>query len=128
MPEDQTQAPPGVDFKAQTIKFDYIKGNYFRVVHVDGAFGGNSPRGDIRMSVWNERWPIPKQTTYKLQEGGKLGDEIREERITREAVVREVEVELVMDIEVAKTIQEWLKDKINKAEAEIKASEEGEQE
>jgi len=126
MPKDRTQTPPGVDFEAQTIKFDYIKGNYFRVVHVDGAFGGNSPKGDIRMSVWNERWPIPKQTTYKLQECGKVGDEIREDRISRGAVVREVEVELVMDVEVAKNIRNWLNDKIDGASADIKASEEGE--
>jgi hypothetical protein len=131
MSKEQTSVPPsvppGVDPEAHTIKFDYIKGTHFRVVHVDGAFGGVSPRGDIGMSVFNERWPIPTQTTYNLEEGGKVGNEITEERISREAVIREVEVELLMDLDVAKTMHSWLGAKIGELEGliKIKASEEG---
>ena len=28
-----------------TVSFDYIKSNYFRVIHVDGIFGGGVPAG-----------------------------------------------------------------------------------
>ncbi|NQU08599.1 MAG: hypothetical protein HQ583_08560 [Candidatus Abyssubacteria bacterium] len=113
MSDKPKQAPPGVDFDAQEIRFDYIKGNFFRVIHVDGVFGGNSPQGNIRMCVWNERWPIPQQMVYELKEGGVLGKE--KNRITRGAVVREVEADLVMDVETAKRIKAWLEDKIEKA-------------
>jgi len=116
MSQEQPPSPPGVDLEAKTIRFDYIKGNYFRAIHVDGAFGGSSPRGDIRMSVWNERWPIPQQMVYRLGDEGGVTDELREKRIGRDAVIREVEVELVMDLEVAKNIRKWLDDKIKKAE------------
>lgn len=126
MSPDQTS--PGVDFEAKTIKFDYIKGNYFRVVHVDGAVGGISPRGDINMGIWNERWPIPKQTTFELAEGGKVQKEIVEERISRDALIREVEVELVMSVEVAKTLCKWLNEKIEAATKIIDASGGGEKE
>jgi hypothetical protein len=105
--------PPGIDEKEKRIRFDYIKSQFFRVIHVDGIFGGTSPIGKaIRMSVWNERWPIPKQTVHEMDELGNLLKEVVEERIQRDAIVREVEVDLVMDVDCAKQMREWLSRKI----------------
>ncbi len=112
MPDETKEHPPGVDTEKGRIKFDYIKSNYFRAIHVDGVFGGTSPSGLIRMSVWNERWPIPKQTISELKEDGSVGREIREERISRDAIVREIETDLVMDVETAVKIRNWLDDKV----------------
>jgi hypothetical protein len=113
MSQDEERVAPGFDPEAKRIKFDYIKSNYFRVVHVDGIFGGNSPgHALITMAVWNERWPIPKQSVYGLQKDGSLGEEIVEDRVTRNAVVREVETELIMTIETAKVMRDWLDERI----------------
>jgi hypothetical protein len=73
------------------------------------------------MAVFNERWPIPKQITHEFKEG-KSGDEI--ERASRDAVVREVEVQLVMNVETAKIICKWLQDKINNIEKPTDGKEE----
>jgi hypothetical protein len=114
MTEETKRVGPGFDLESKKVRYDYIKSNYFRVIHVDGIFGGNTPRpGIIQMAVWNERWPIPKQTSYEIipepkMEAGKIGKEIFEERVQRSAVGREVEVQLIMNIETAKTMQEWL--------------------
>jgi|Deesub1362A_J573_1020465.scaffolds.fasta_scaffold00324_38 hypothetical protein len=109
--------PPGVDREGKKVRFDYIKSNYFRVVHVDGVFGGNAPRrGYIHVAVWNERWPIPRQCLYSLEENGKLGKEIEQERVMRDAIVREVEVDLIMSIETAKSLRDWLSEKIDNYE------------
>ena len=94
--------------------FDYIKSNQFRVIHVDGAHGGITPRGhSIQMALFSERAPIPKRETYKLEEG-RLGERIAKEE--RDAIIREVEVEALIDLETAKIIVEWLKGKIKQAE------------
>jgi hypothetical protein len=119
-------APPGYDEEAKRIKFDFIKGNYFRVIHVDGVYGGFSPQGLFQMAVWNERWPIPRQTIHEISPNGQLGKEIPDERTTRNAVVREVEAQLVMDISQAKNMLEWLKEKIEAYEGEKKPPEKGE--
>jgi len=96
------------------VSFDYIKSNQFRVIHVDGAHGGITPKGHvIQMALFSERAPIPRRETYKLQEG-KLGE--RTEKVERDAIIREVEVEALIDIETAKRIAEWLKEKIEQAE------------
>ena len=48
---------------------------------------------------------------------GRLGPEIRTERVDRGAVVREIDVGIEMDLEVAKSVLEWLRENIEKAEA-----------
>ncbi len=112
---------PGVDEKEKRIKFDYIKSQFFRGVHVDGVFGGITPSGkSIRMSVWNERWPIPKQTVHETDDKGKLIKEIISERISRDAIVREVEMDLVMDLDCAKQMRDWLSRKIEEYDEVLK--------
>ncbi len=96
----------------ERIKFDYIKSNFFRVVYADGAVGGLTPKLGIRMAFYNERNAIPRQTTHTINAEGALSPEIREERIARDAIVREVEVDVVMDLKAAVSLVQWLQDKI----------------
>jgi hypothetical protein len=98
------------------VKFRYIKSNYFRVVHVDGAFGGFSPQGKIFVSMFSERPPLP-DATFQTVEGGVLGKELVEHRQAGdEGVVRELEVGLAMDVSVAKGLVDWLNERIEIAE------------
>jgi hypothetical protein len=69
------------------------------------------------MSFWNERWPIPKQSVYEFDiEKQKIGKEIREERVERQSVIREVEIHIIMDINNAKALKKWLEEKISAIE------------
>lgn len=113
---EEKRTRPGVDLKQGLIQYDFIKSNSFRVVHVDGAFGGITPRGFIHMAIYNERGPIPKQITNRLKEDGSVGEEIFERRITREAIVREVEADLIFTKETAIVIRKWLDEKITQIE------------
>jgi len=100
-----------------TIDFHNIKGDGFRTIHVDGAFGGVSPRGQhINMTIYSERWPVPTQMTHKVDENGTLGEELAEKRATRRGIVRELEANLVFDIETAKRLAQWLLEKIQQSE------------
>ncbi len=97
--------------KEGEITFDYIKSNFFRVIRVDGAHGGIVPQANaIQMALYNERQPIPKKEMYRLKKDHSLGDVVLSEK--REAIIREVEVELLLDITTAKRIHEWLGKKI----------------
>jgi len=101
------------------IKFDFIKSNAYRVIHADGAYGGLSPRLGIFMALYSERPPIPQSVTHEFSGSG-LGQELRELRITRDAVVREVEVGVYLDVEVAKVVIAWLQEKVRQV-GEIQA-------
>ena len=99
-----------------TIRFHYLKSNFFRVIHVDGAHGGITPRGQIQMALFSDRHPIPQQTVQRVTEEGTLGDEIRQERVEREGIVREVEVEAIMTLDTGRTLVKWLEDKVHTLE------------
>ena len=94
------------------LKVRYIKSNFFRVVHSDGAFGGFTPQGNIFVGIYNERAPIP-DVTYQAIEGGIVRKDIVEHRQDgKTEIIRELEVGLTMDINVAKSLLDWLKEKI----------------
>lgn len=98
--------------ETDSLSFDFIKSNYFRVIHMDGAFGGLSPNGtQIHMAIWNERRALPKRVVHPLKDGT-LGMEDMAKRDVRPAHVREVEVDVVMDLETATHLRIWLDDKI----------------
>ena len=94
------------------VKFDYVKSNFFRVIRADGAHGGIAPRGDIFMALYSERPAIPKQVVHELKASSELGDEIRAERTVRDAIIREVEVGVILDEVVAQALVTWLQGKL----------------
>lgn len=114
---DQTKEPQR-DANGERLEFHYIKSSGFRVIHVDGAHGGVSPRQKIQMAVFSERSPIPQFTAHQVtQEGSglKVGKEIQGAKISKRGVVREVEAELLMDLETAEAIRTWLDESIQLA-------------
>ena len=95
------------------IEFYYIKNNSYKTVHVDGAIGGISPKGKlINMAVYSERLPIPRQTTNQVLNGIVQANN-ETGRIQRDGIIREVETNLVFDIETAQALVDWLEDKIS---------------
>jgi hypothetical protein len=94
------------------LEFDYIKSNFFRVIKADGAFGGLAPNGSVHMALYSERQALPTKIFHKVEPPGTLGPEIREKRQGTKAIVRELEVDAVMDIGAAVVLRNWLDDKI----------------
>lgn len=99
----------GAELPPETIRFDLEKSQHFRVIYADGAVGGASPQGDkIHIAFYNERVPLPNVMVHRISPDGKLGDEIRPERKQREAIFREVEVDVILDIDNAESVAVWL--------------------
>ena len=108
--------------KPDKIRFDYLKSNQHREIFVEGIHGGMSPKGRIQMSLFCERQPIPRQIVHKF-DGIKLGPEIRTERLSRDAIIRSVEATLIMDIETAEAMYNWLGRQIKDGKKIIKKME-----
>jgi hypothetical protein len=98
-----------------SVTLNYIKSNYFRVIHADGAIGGFTPKGEMFVSLYSERPPLP-DVTVQAVENGQLGPEIIEHRRGTEGILREVEVGVVMDVNVAKALVAWLTERIKVAD------------
>jgi len=96
----------------EKVVFNYIKSNFFRVIHVDGIIGGPGPRSSISVNFFSERLPIPTRQAFTLNSERTLGDEIQTERRARSGIVREVEAGVVMDLSTAKMFLHWLAERI----------------
>jgi hypothetical protein len=109
----------------ESLEFHYVKSNGFRVVHADGVWGGPTPRGYITMSFFSERAPIPARISHELQTPEPnspdriIGPEIA--RDAKDGLVREVEVEVMVDLAMAKSLLGWLGEKVLLLEGRDKA-------
>jgi hypothetical protein len=95
--------------------FDYIKTNTFRSFHADGVWGRLNGQLDIVMAFYSERPAIPQRVVHSI-EGERIGQEIESERVVRDAHIRDVEIAVSMNAEVAKSFHEWLGEKIEAVE------------
>jgi hypothetical protein len=99
---------------------EYLKSQYFRVVHADGAIGGPTPTGHIHLALFSERPAIPRRLVLPL-EGGKPGDPIPDETVVREGMIREMDIDVMMSVSAAEEIAKLLM----KIVTDIKAALEG---
>lgn len=102
------------DPTAPTVILDFIKSSSFRSLRADGVIGGITPNGHIHMAFFSERAAIPRRAIHVLNDDGTLG-ELRELQ-TRDSIVREMEVDMFLTLETAKSINDWLGKKINELE------------
>ena len=110
----------------KTIVYHYVKGNGFHVVHGDGVWGGVTSRGYISMSFYSERPPIPQKVVHKVTEANTLGDEVLDDREMKEGVIREVGVEVLVDLPMAQSLLYWLREKVDFMENQLAAQGKGE--
>ena len=91
----------------ETINFDYLKSSQFRVIHADGAFVALSQTG-VNVSFFTERQPIPRRVVHRVSKGGVVGEEIVEQRVVRDAIIRDTEVSIMMSMETAQRVVDVL--------------------
>lgn len=97
--EEPTRTPPS------DVTFHYLKSPVYRTVHADGVFGGPTPNGLLELTFFSERFPIPTLTKHKVV-NSRVGEET--ERVSRDGIVRELEIGCVMTLEAATLMREWL--------------------
>jgi hypothetical protein len=95
------------------ITFGYVKGNGFRILRTEGAWGGITPKQEIFMALWSERPPIPDVVRMSVTDDGTILPQERPDHKSEPTnVVREVEVGLSFDKATAVTFINWLKDRV----------------
>ncbi|MYA77223.1 MAG: hypothetical protein F4132_12935 [Gemmatimonadetes bacterium] len=105
---------PNKNNTPQNVTIHILKSNQFRVVHSDGAWGGLTPQGLLSIGFFSERHPIPQEVEYRLYPNGKLSDE--QNRKGKTGIVRELEVNVVMSIDNARSLVSWIQSHIEKVD------------
>lgn len=98
------------------LRIEYKKSNSFRVIHADGAYGGTSPRLQLFLAFYSERFPIPQVLTFETTEDGRPIREISTERESKEGIIRETEVAVILDVHAAKAFSVWLNEQVAELE------------
>jgi len=87
----------------------FIKSSQFRVIYVEGAYGGLSPRGRISFALYNERTPIPQATEVGRNPDGNFEEVLKDSKV---GIVREVEAQLTMGLDEAAELARWLTERV----------------
>jgi hypothetical protein len=96
------------------IKIRYIKSYDFKISLATGVYGGIATNGLINVNFFNERAVLPDSQTIEIDENGKtIGKEIDE----RDGdITRELQSGILIDINAAKVVINWLQGKIDEHE------------
>ncbi len=107
----ETNKPP----LPSTVTFHYVKSSFFRVIHADGIIGCVTPRSLIHYAIFSERQAIPQTITQNISQDGVVGEAVA--RTGKEGIVREMEADVMMSLEMAKSFHQWLGDRVKELEA-----------
>jgi hypothetical protein len=104
----------GDDRSVRKVRFNYVKSNLFRVIHTDGATSSLNPNGNITISLYSQRFSIPEEMTFELDEEGEILEEVvlgieRAETIDTN-IVREIDIIAVMNLETAVELVSQIQD------------------
>lgn len=110
----EVRPPPEGDTDADRVNLDYIKSNHFRTIAPNGMLSSVTPQGSIQLALFSERQAIPQRVVHKYDSEGFLGEVL--EVIGRDAIVREVEAVVTLDVGVAKMLVRSLADYLKEIE------------
>lgn len=114
MSEEQVNSP-------ETVAFHYLKSPDFKTLFAHGAVISGTTRGEVIVTPYVERTPIPTQTIHELvevseEEGvkrGKIGKQV--DQVARDGIVREFDISLILPAAVAEDIAKLLTEKAQEA-------------
>lgn len=82
----------------------FIKSTCFRVVHANGVWYGGDNQGNLHLTFFNERNPIPQKVVVNVDEHGSVVGEDLSQRNSKQGIVREMEVDVVLSFQVAQEL------------------------
>jgi hypothetical protein len=92
--------------KPDALSFRFERDPGYRIVPVNGIWGGPTIRGDIRVELFYECQSTPVSVTNKVSSDG-LGDETTREP-TADVFTRTLMVGMMLTAEQAQSIGQWL--------------------
>ncbi len=98
----------------------FIKSSTFRVVHASGVWFGGDPHANLHLTFYNERSPIPKRLVVILDDQGRVIGEDVSKRESKDGIVREMEVDVVLSLQDAKTFHHSLGENLKAISANLK--------
>ncbi len=99
-----------------TFKFEYKYPENYNPVYVNGAHGGISHKGELTINFFLEKVPLPDSVTHEINKNLTLGKEIKRQSKERNILIRHVAFGIILNLDDAKSIHQWLGKTIEKLE------------
>ena len=105
----------------ESLEFHYQKTAQYRVYHSDGCIGGPTPRGQMALSFFSERPPMPKVGKRAvLSFDGNQATMGPEEPIdVLSGIVRQVEATVMMDLRSAQDFYQFFREQLAQLETVV---------
>jgi hypothetical protein len=100
------------------IEWEYDKD--YRIVAANGMWGGITPRGDLRIEFFVESNSIPREAVFLKDESGSYKE--RSKRPEKPAVVRKIQIGVMVPGPQVKSFAEWFRDKAQKVQISPQSS------
>ncbi|WP_202593875.1 hypothetical protein [Desulfohalovibrio reitneri] len=99
------------------LRFKYVFRDDFSPRYANGVFGGATPKGEINMNFFLERFPVPKSVYHEIDtDTGRLGKEMSREP-EQKMIIRDIVAGVVLNYDEAKAIHNWLGDRLAEIES-----------
>jgi hypothetical protein len=119
MSDKQQVATPAIPSE---IAVHFVKSSAFRVAQANGVWFGTDPQGNLHLTFYSERSPIPKKMVLKLDENGLPIGEDESQRDAKTGVLREMEVDIVMSVPAATAFYEMFGQNLKNASQNLMAA------
>ena len=91
----------------------FVKSPQARSIHYDGVWGGITPQGLIMAAFFTEYRTYPSRVNYEITPEGGLAEQSRDDP---GSITRQIEAEVFMSLESARSFRNWLSEKITQLE------------
>ena len=105
--------------EAKSVKFIYNTPDDYKIVYANGVFGGLTPRGDVNCSFFLEYPQVPKEQEFELDKENKVGNLISVAGNVA-LVNRDLQIGIILKLEDAEIIANWLLTIVKAARGEKK--------
>ena len=107
------------------LTFRYLKDPSYRLIPVNGVWGGITPRGEIHLELFHESQAAPEVVIRSVTQKGELGKEI-DHQPPRE-ISRTVLVGVMLTEESAESIANWLHARVRQLRERNEKKKQGDQ-
>ena len=85
----------------KALDVNFIKSSQFRVIHASGVWYGGDAQKNLHLTFFNERSAIPRKIVLNLNEKGEIVGEDASQRDSKEGIIREMEVDVILSFQAA---------------------------
>ena len=104
------------------IRYEYEVDKETRLRYSHGVWGGINPQGEVEISFYLESDKMPPYSERVVEPDGSFGEESAPFSEEERVIVRHVHSRIVMNVQAARAMLEWLEDKVSTLEAEAEGA------